>query len=254
MMPTKKVPVNNPFFTAAKVIFSRIDAFVFPRLCILCDAPRLPDNPWLCPDCLTAISNAITTRECCPRCSQNLQIRHCSCNLAWDYPFDAICSFTDYTSDIQALMHFVKYQGMKKLAAWLGELCAQSPRYLQVFHEADCLVPIPLHKSRLRKRGYNQALWLAKGIRTVHPSLDLFSEIMVRTRATGTQTELDKSERGANVAGAFSLAPCAADAVRGKKVLLIDDVITTGVTTSVAADVLLAGGCSSVTALSFARD
>ncbi|MBN1575541.1 MAG: ComF family protein [Chitinispirillaceae bacterium] len=234
-------------------LFQRIDAFVFPPLCIVCDKPRQTDNRWLCGDCLRQLIAGITSRDGCPHCGQNRAVRSCTCAVVWDYPFDRIVSFVDYGDTAQAVMHHVKYQGKRHLARYMGQVCAP---YLDksITDGVDIVLPVPLHWLRRQQRGYNQAEWFARGLFEDVARPKVHCGILRRVRRTKTQTKLDKSDRRRNVAGAFALTVKGAAAVKGKSLLLVDDVITTGATTAAAAAVLLAGGSGSVTVVSFARD
>jgi ComF family protein len=115
----------------------------------------------------------------------------------------------------------------------------------EVLAGASVLVPVPLHRSRQRSRGFNQARALA-----VHLGLPL-SDALLRTRKTATQADLPASRRPANVRGAFALNRGAA--VRGRVVVLIDDVSTTGATLNACAAVLIEAGAAEVRALTAAR-
>jgi ComF family protein len=114
----------------------------------------------------------------------------------------------------------------------------------------DMLAPVPLHKKRLRQRGFNQALLLAAAIGQRF-GIPLSCDNLVRVRYTRPQVELSAGERAANVAGAFALRRPAEAA--GKSILLIDDVFTTGATLNECSRVLKEAGAASVTALTLAR-
>ena len=118
---------------------------------------------------------------------------------------------------------------------------------------ADIVIPMPLHASRQRERGYNQAEALARAFANLQ-GLRLRSDLLERTRATEAQTRLSREERRRNVAGAFALtSPAAAATISGKHILLVDDVTTTGSTLDAAAEPLRAAGAASVWGLAFAR-
>ncbi|MDT8317733.1 MAG: ComF family protein [bacterium] len=114
----------------------------------------------------------------------------------------------------------------------------------------DVIVAVPLHISRLRERGFNQSQLLAEGLgKEISPHIDKY--ILERVRPTGSQTGMSSKERRANVRGAFSLRS-GAD-VSGKRILLIDDVYTTGATVKECSKVLKKGGASVVNVLTLAR-
>jgi len=139
-----------------------------------------------------------------------------------------------------------KYAGRRRLGAALGELLAE--RY--PFGPDALLVPVPLHRSRLRARGFNQA-WLLAAELGRRRGLVTMPDVLVRTRATGSQPGLPAEARQRNLAGAFAVRR--ADAVRGCAVVLIDDVLTTGATADACAAALLATDVSRVDVFTVAR-
>ncbi len=245
-------------------ILSRFEDFIFPPLCIICDKPRPLHSKWLCEGCLNHLLDNNRKRNRCPRCSQNRNLRDCACELVWDYPFESIYSFLDYDDTVQEIMRHVKYSGKKKLAYYIGSLFSGTVPE-PVLEGADIITAIPLHWLRRRKRGYNQAEWLARGLisglsaqqqkHNGHRTeiIPLF-DILFRKRRTRTQVKLDRSERQSNVKGAFSVAKGKEEILREKTVILVDDVITTGATTASCTEALLAAGCKGVRVVSLARD
>jgi len=148
------------------------------------------------------------------------------------------------------LVHALKYHYHSALASPMGDLMA---RYLRGGSlPADALVPVPLHPHRQRARGYNQSFLLAREV-SRRLNLPLAAHVLVRRSDTPPQAKATEAEaRRRNVAGAFD---CRAGAVAGRRVLLVDDVTTTGATLDACAHALLAkGGASSVWALTFARE
>jgi ComF family protein len=140
-----------------------------------------------------------------------------------------------------------KYHGEWARAAHLGESLATTIAHLQ---NVDVLIPVPLHSTRLRQRGFNQSLLLAR-----HAADQLgveLKEALIRTRRTDAQVSLGAEQRLTNVAGAF--AAKSHIPVAGLSVVLIDDVVTTGSTLASCAEALKNAGASSVTAASLARE
>jgi ComF family protein len=121
-----------------------------------------------------------------------------------------------------------------------------------VLDERAALIPVPLHGSRLRERGFNQSALLARELaaRWRLPSVE---NALERTRATTTQTRLTPGERHRNVSGCFRVAPGAMESLRGAHVVLVDDVVTTGATLNACAEVLLEGGVRIVSYVTFGR-
>ena len=142
------------------------------------------------------------------------------------------------------IVHALKYRGYKRV---VGRLAA--PLMLQVLDDTrfDAVVPVPLHRSRLRKRGFNQAELLARGV--AEKMKATVSDTLEVVRSTRDQVELSAAQRRANVAGAYS----ATGPLRGK-ILLVDDVFTTGATMSACATSLVRAGAGEVHALSLCQD
>jgi ComF family protein len=150
---------------------------------------------------------------------------------------------------IRRAVHHLKYGHFKALAAPLGQLLAQYVESWPV--AADVLVPVPLHSRRLRERGYNQSALLAAEVGKRN-GLPLVTDSLVRLRHTKSQVKTaDAEERQRNLAGAFG---CRNAKLAGKRVLVVDDVCTTGATLNSCATALRAAGAASVWGLALARE
>lgn len=108
-------------------------------------------------------------------------------------------------------------------------------------HEFDLIIPVPLHPSRLRQRGYNQSAKIAEGI-SLATGIPWQESISIRKSNTRTQTKMNRSERWENVKNVFGLSD--ETKVKGKRILLVDDVVTTGATIEACGQHLMAGGCA----------
>lgn len=221
---------------------------VFPPLCPGCR--RRVAHLGFCARCRDSIRPA-THR--CPRCAQPFRSGPSHlCGRCRDHPpsFDRVIACASYSGErpdtplVQAIRH-LKYRRDVSLARTLGEVLAdQVPEGIAI----DSIVPVPLHKTRLRWRGFNQAVLLARPLeqrRSWHLDFDLLR----RTRETAPQVGLDETERSRNLRGAFSVR----SACRGRRVLLVDDVYTTGATANECARVLRRAGARSVDVLVLAR-
>ena len=148
-----------------------------------------------------------------------------------------------YDGSLRAILHAFKYDGCRSLSRGLGShLAAASADILSV---ADIVVPVPLHHRKQRARGFNQARELAEEL-----GMPVF-DVLKRTRSTPSQTGLAASERRENMGRAFALRRNVD--VAGLRVVLVDDVSTTGATLEACAEVLRAGGASDVSAVTAAR-
>ncbi len=160
----------------------------------------------------------------------------------------AVARFED--GPVRRLAHQLKYGDRLDLAGPMGAWMARAGDDL--LGEADLLIPVPLHRLRLAARRFNQSALLARAIsRTSGVPVD--TDTLHRRKATSPQVGLTRSQRAANVQGAFRVAPERALAVEGRAVVLVDDVLTSGATINAAARALLRAGAGRVDVLVFAR-
>lgn len=161
--------------------------------------------------------------------------------LEWCAPFAGV---------VRQALHALKYAGERRLAQPLGE--AVAARWARSGGGGDLLVPVPVHATRRRERGYDQAelIAAAAGRRLGLPMLPAVE----RVRATTAQYRLDRRHRAANVATAFAVRLGAEARVAGRHVVVVDDVVTTGATLAATASALLAAGALSVSAITVARE
>ena len=164
--------------------------------------------------------------------------------LEWCAPFGG---------PVRAALHDLKYRGERRLAEPLGAAIAR--RWARVGTGAQVVVPVPVHAERERRRGYDQAALLA-AVAARYLGLPLVLALE-RGRATVAQFELGRDERAANVSGAFRPRRAderAAQAIAGRWVLLVDDVVTTGATLAACGDALTDAGALAVSAIAVARE
>lgn len=148
----------------------------------------------------------------------------------------------------QSIIHHFKYADMPNLAVVIGsELTTRLPEM-----EYDTIVPIPLHGTRLGERGYNQSEKLAEGITAILKIPIAKKHLVKRTRQTPSQTGLTIEERQRNMEGAFALTEKGKEALRKKRILLVDDVMTTGATMASATEAIITADPSGIGILSFA--
>lgn len=191
----------------------------------------------------------------CPRChwprgtgrTADTTCRECE---EWPETIAAARFAYELATPATDLVHGLKYEGWRALAIYMGDAMARLEDVRAQTETSTVVVPVPTTRRRLRTRGYNQAELLARRVAEVR-ELPMI-EALERLGVTGSQTTLSREERRQNVREAFACSP-AADAVRGRRVLLVDDVLTTGATVSAAADALSAAGAATVVVLTFAR-
>ncbi len=155
-----------------------------------------------------------------------------------------------YDDVARTLVHALKYQDRTDLAPAMGRWMARAGQ--ELLGEADVLVPVPLHWRRGWSRRYNQSGALARVI-SRQTGVKLASEALRRVRATEQQIGLSRTQRASNVQGAFKVAPERAAEIEGRRVVLVDDVLTSGATTDACARALLRAKAAQVDVLVFAR-
>jgi ComF family protein len=229
---------------------SSILEFFLPRLCLFCGAAVGQEREVaICPECegqIEWVDSPLCT--CCGAvfASRDGADRVCGDCQADPPPFTRARAAVIYDgSAAQAIKRFKFNRQMAFLPVmqhWL-----QRPICLELAADADLIAPVPLHPKRLKQRGFNQALLLAKAF----PRIPLGREALVRVRHTVPQVELKPKERRDNVKGAFTVPDPAL--VKGKNVLLLDDVYTTGATVKECAKVLRKAGARRVEVLTVAR-
>ncbi len=198
---------------------------LFPRrvFCFVCNREAVTDENGVCASCLEKL------RLCPP--------------LAYLKHTDGFAAGLLYTEGARMAMHRFKYGDAQYLAEFFASFLQLGKGW-----EADTLVPVPLHKKRLRKRGYNQSALIAKILgNTFGMAVD--ETLLTRLKGTGTQTALGVDARRKNVKNAFAAKPC-----KGRSFILIDDVKTTGSTLSECAKTLKKAGAQKVYALAACAD
>ncbi len=128
---------------------------------------------------------------------------------------------------LQALLHHLKYKGVKEIGYYLGMQLGKLLLKTTYYKEFDFIVPVPLHEKRFKMRGYNQSEWIGKGISSIL-SIPVDTTTVVRSIETKTQTKKNREDRWKNVADVFEITED--EALFGKHILLVDDVVTTGAT------------------------
>jgi len=197
-----------------------LDLF-FPDLCPGCEDLHRPKHGILCPPCYAQINISETIES--PYDNELLSKFDNYANLVSGLAlFDM-----DVGSIEERLVYQIKYAGRQDIAEYLG---SQLGGHLLAIHQLipfDAIIPVPLHRAKLRKRGFNQSECLAVGI-AQRLQIPIKTNTLIRVKNTKTQTKMSKNERQLNVERAFSLTNT--ESLNDKHVLLVDDVVTTGST------------------------
>ncbi len=225
--------------------------FVFPRGCPLCRSDVPADYPWvICPECFGRISS--WKGLACETCGLPLPDggSHCHVCRRRKRAFWTARSAGVYDGVLKDALRQLKYRGRASIARPLGHFLAEYWKGMREECPVDAVAAVPLHFWRMRRRGYNQAELLARAF-CRETGLPWAGRCLVRKRITRSQTELDLEKRFANVEGAFIVRKT--ERVKGKTILLIDDVCTTGATLEACAAALKDAGAKSVHGLTAAR-
>lgn len=226
---------------------------LFPPLCHVCRAfiPKTGDL-LICTDCLSKIG-FLTTPLCgvcgAPFRTENGRDHTCGACLS-NPPFQKSRSATLYAGPVQELIHRFKYGHKVHLSEPLGVLTAQALFQFVAESAPGLILPVPLHRKRLRQRGFNQSQLIA-GVLGKRWGLPVEVGNLRRVRWTEPQTTMDAAERRENVKGAFALRD--PERLKGKRVLLVDDVFTTGSTLRACAEALEEAEAEAVFAVTVAR-
>lgn len=206
---------------------------LFPRLCVLCMNALVKGEEYLCTACLAKLPHLQ------PEDARRHELYY---KLSASLPLQEVLAYLLYqkSGSSQKLLRLIKYRGFPELSTILGRHFGARLAKAGYSRKFDVIIPVPLHNSRLKQRGYNQseafALGLAKAL-----ALPVETTAVVRSSAGTTQTRKSRIDRWLNVATSFEVTDT--EMLRGKRVLLVDDVVTTGATLEACAQVILKAGC-----------
>ena len=241
---------------AVKATASHVCNILFPKRCVLCGENLLADAlPDLCGQCKKTL--CINDSASCRLCGQSIDgsladagiVKCGQCRIKTP-PLEATVFALRYEGSARELIHKFKFGGRERLAASIANLlCAQLHRSVEM-DGIDMVIPVPLHFGRLYSRGYNQSYLIAREVARVF-SMPLGVSVIFRKHATPTQRSLSRAQRFANMKKAFGLRR--ASAISGKRLLLVDDIMTTGATMFEAARLLKKSGAAAVVGAVAAR-
>ena len=249
----------------ASHIAGSLFSVLFPSDCRICGAPlikisRLP----VCCECVEHMHRI--AGHVCARCGERLFSPYavdgldgeprCGLCRRIEPTFSRAVAYGSYESGLRELIHLLKYGGVRPAAWVLGRMLADVIAMIEPLFQADgvVVVPVPLHRTKLRQRGFNQAELIARTALKISPSrerLHLCTGAFERKRETPSQIGLTSHQRRENLRGAFGVTQ--PEVVKGREVLVVDDVYTTGATVSECAKVLRRAGATKVWVATVAR-
>lgn len=220
-------------------------SIIYPNLCYVCNADTPIKGRHICIRCLSGFpyTDHFTTHE--NLVTQKLYGREHIENGAALINYYKGSHYAD-------MIHRLKYEGCRKIGPMLGEMTGRKLLETDWIDEIDCIVPVPIHKIRRMKRGYNQSTEFAKGIQSI-TKLPIVENLLLKKVHTTSQVEKDRTHRLENVINSFALH--APNRYKNKHLLVVDDVITTGATVEACTRKLstISGVCISVLAIAVAR-
>ena len=214
---------NSLYLFSMKQLTQNINDFIelfFPSLCATCGNRLNAGEKFLCFDCWQDL----------PVTNFHINSENKVAQLFWGrVQIEAATSYYSYKkgSRYQKLIHFIKYKGMKELGLDIGQRFGFVLKESEGFRDIDTIIPVPLHPKKLKSRGYNQSEWIAKGI-SKSMEVPVSTDNLHRKVFTSTQTRKNRFERWQNVEDIFGTKD--PTEFKGKHILLIDDVVTTGST------------------------
>lgn len=202
------------------MILKDLSRIIFPDFCIHCGVPLVGDEKYLCTNCLLEISWARHAA---------IQDNETELRLAGHIPCQSGAALMIFQKGhvTQSIIHHIKYHGFISLGLRYGRLLGQELKDTGRFNEIDYIIPVPLHWLKKIRRGYNQSELICQGISQIF-GVPILKNNLVRTKYTQTQTNKNRAERQENMQGVFKVRH--PEQLKGKHILLIDDIITTGAT------------------------
>jgi ComF family protein len=248
----ERIAAQRSLLRAARSVVAAAADLFLPPTCLACRKP-VSTSGTLCAACWTGM--AFIERPYCERlgtpfASEAGDALLSPAAIADPPAYDRARAAARYGDVARELVHLLKYGDRLDLARPLGRWMARAGA--ELLHDADALVPVPLHWTRLVQRRFNQSAQLAQAISRVS-GVRVLDHALLRTRATRPQIGLARKERARNVQGAFAVAEAARIDVKGRKLIVIDDVVTSGATVDICARVLRRAGAARVDVLALAR-
>ena len=231
-------------------------SFLYPEVCQHChQEPATPGNGFVGNDCRKNV--AIIEPPLCQRCGLAFEGEitgafECSGCRGDDYAFTYARSAVPARGVVWDIIHKYKYSGAVWFEPFLAEIFARVTAPLLLCERWDMMVPVPLHPLKQAEREFNQAEALARQL-SGRLGVPLSTACLKRVKPTESQTRLTRAQRADNMRGAFTFNPRASELVVGKRIIVVDDVFTTGATTNACAKLLRKNGAQAVCVWTLAR-
>ena len=242
-------PIGLPIPHLLRDMYETAITFLYPAECRVCKGfLGVTSIPYICNNCWQDIH--FVEPPWCDICGMPNINGLCDTCAITPPRYGKLRSVAFYQTTLQQAIHFFKFEKKKVFARYLIQLInAHIPLDCSIA-EYDFILPVPIHKKRLRERGFNQATLLANGIAKTE-GVPVLRNTLVRKRHTVAQSSLDKEARQQNIIGAFEIRN--PDIIRGKRLLIFDDVFTTGATIREAVSELWTADPAEVDVLTLAR-
>jgi ComF family protein len=205
---------------------------IFPKLCCACNQSLLKNENIICTSCIVSL----------PKTNFHLDKENPVNNIFWGrVQVEMATSFYSFSksSRVQQLLHHLKYKGVKEVGSVVGKLFGYELKQSKYFNNIQYIIPVPLHKNKIKKRGYNQSEWIAKGLSEAM-NIPINLDYLYRRSDSKTQTKKSRYKRWENVEEIFGVN---GEMLDNTTILLVDDVVTTGATLEACAQELIQHGC-----------
>lgn len=205
-------------------------ALFYPLTCAACSGELVKGEEFICTNCVVSL----------PYTGFESQSPNLVEQIFWGrVPVEAATAYLHFRkgNKTRNMMHRIKYKGEKELAAYVGKLMARGLMANPAFAAAEMIIPVPMHKNKQRKRGFNQSEWFAKGL-AERMGVPVVTDVLIKTTATKTQTQKSRWQRWISQDEVVKVVN--AETITGKHILLVDDIVTTGSTLEHCANALKA--------------
>ena len=203
-----------------KDFFLDMASLIYPRVCVGCNNSLFKHEPLICNACYVSLPKTDYHPE------QENPVKRIFYGRV-DIQLAGSFLFFQKKGSVQKMLHALKYKGKPAVGQLLGNWYAQDLLKNKLYSTCDYIIPVPLHKKRLQKRGYNQSEFFAKGLSEIL-HIPILNDVLIKKHFTETQTHKTREERVENTLKSFVVEK--PEIIRNKHILLVDDVITSGAT------------------------